>query len=342
MSVLSTTAGLFRIFVFLIDRLRKTLFVSNLRCTHISLYLVLTKQTVNDDLQMQLTHTCDDGLTRLVIRVCTERRIFFSKFCQSFTHLTLTSLGLRLDRQFDNRLWEFHGFQNNRMLLITNSITGCSDLKPYCRSNITGIYFIQLCSLVGMHLQDTSHTLFLVLCRIQHIGTGVDRSGIHTEECQFADKRIGHDLECQCGERLLIGRMSLHLVAVAVHTLDRRDICRRRHELQNSIQKLLNTFIPVCGTTAYRYCRTLTRTTAQRRFQLIYRRLLALQIHHGKVVIQLTDLLYQFIMIEFSVIRHILRDICDRDIFSLIIIINIGFHLKKIDDSLKLVFLTDR
>ena len=228
------------------------------------------------------------------------------------------------------------------MTLVTNSITGCGNLKPYCRSNITRIYFVKLCSLVGMHLQDTSHTLFFVLRRIQHIGTGVDRAGIYTEERQLADKRIGHDLECQCRERLFIGRMSLHFVAVAVHTLDRRDICRCRHELQNSVQKLLNTSVSVCGTTAYRYCRTLARTAAQRRFQLINGRLLALQIHHGKVVIQLTDFLHQFIMVECGVVRHILRDICNRDVFSLIIIINIGFHLKKIDDPLKLVFLTDR
>ena len=66
--------------------------------------------------------------------------------------------------------------------------SACGNLKPYCRSNITGIYFVKLCSLVGMHLQDTSHTLFFVLRRIQHIGTGVDRAGIYTEERQLADK----------------------------------------------------------------------------------------------------------------------------------------------------------
>ena len=49
------------------------------KSTHVSLYLVLTKQTVNDNLQMQLTHTCDDRLACLLIRVCTERRIFLNE-----------------------------------------------------------------------------------------------------------------------------------------------------------------------------------------------------------------------------------------------------------------------
>ena len=277
-----------------------------------------------------------------MICVCTERRIFLGKFCQCFSHLALTCFGLRLNRQLDNRLRELHGLQNNRMLFITNSITCCRDLKPYCRSNIAGIYFVKFCPLVGMHLQDTSHTLFLVLRCIQHVRTGVNRTGIHTEECQLTDKRIGHDLKRQCGERFFIGRMSLHLVAVAVYTFDRSNIGRRRHKLQDSVQKLLYALVPVCGTTAYRYSCTLTGAAAKRRFQLFCGRFFSLQIHHGKIVIQLTDLLYHFIMIELNVICHILRDICDGDIFTLIIIIDVGFHLKKIDDPLKLIFLTDR
>ena len=76
----------------------------------------------------------------------------------------------------------------------------CSETSGCCSGVHAGAYRYP-CNQGCGQLQDTSHTLFLVLCRIQHIGTGVDRSGIHTEECQFADKRIGHDLECQCGLR---------------------------------------------------------------------------------------------------------------------------------------------
>ena len=57
---------------------------------------------------MELTHTCDDCLSGLLISVSTESRILLSKLCQSLTHLALTSLGLRLDRQLDNGLRELH------------------------------------------------------------------------------------------------------------------------------------------------------------------------------------------------------------------------------------------
>ena len=109
MSVLSTSTRLFCIFAVYISRFGNGLFVSNLRCTYISLYLELTKQTVNDDLQMKLTHTSDDCLTSFLICMSTECRILFCKFCKSLTHLTLSSLGLRLDCELDNRLRELHG-----------------------------------------------------------------------------------------------------------------------------------------------------------------------------------------------------------------------------------------
>lgn len=122
---------------------------------------------------MQLTHTCDDSLSCLLIRVRTESRVFLCKFRKRLAHLALTSLGLRLNRKLDNRLREFHGLQDNGMLLVTNSIAGCGKLKPYGRRNIAGIHFVKLCPLVCVHLQDTSDTLLLVLRRIVHIGTGI-------------------------------------------------------------------------------------------------------------------------------------------------------------------------
>ena len=52
------------------------------------------------------------------------------------------------------------------MLFITDGITCCRYFKTYSSSDITGINFIKLLSLVGMHLKDTSNTFFFALCRI--------------------------------------------------------------------------------------------------------------------------------------------------------------------------------
>ena len=175
-SVLSTSTGLLSILAVYVNSLGEGLFVSYLRCAYVSLYLELTQQTVYDDFQMQLAHSCDNSLTSFLIGVRTEGRVLLCQLCKSLAHLALTSLGLRLDSQLDNRLRELHGLQDYRMLLVTDGITGCGELESNCCCDITGIYLVQLCSLICVHLKDTSYTLLLLLCRVIYIRTGIHGS----------------------------------------------------------------------------------------------------------------------------------------------------------------------
>ena len=78
-SILSASAGLSRVLAVHVDCLGDGLFISNLRSAYVGLYLKLTKETVNDDLKMQLAHTGDDGLSRFLVRMNAEGRILFGK-----------------------------------------------------------------------------------------------------------------------------------------------------------------------------------------------------------------------------------------------------------------------
>ena len=151
-SVHSGTAGLVDVLSFYIYRLRKGLLISNFRCTYICLYLKLTKQTVYDNLKVQLSHSGDDGLSCFLVGSNTECGILFCKLSQSITHLSLRNLRLRLDSYSDNRLREFHGLENDGVLLITDGISCGSKLKTYCCGNIAGEHFIQFLTLVCVHL----------------------------------------------------------------------------------------------------------------------------------------------------------------------------------------------
>ncbi|CDD47805.1 putative uncharacterized protein [Firmicutes bacterium CAG:534] len=196
-TILSTTTGLLSVLGVNIYSLCKGFLVSNLRCTYICLYLKLTKKSVYDDLQVKLTHTGDNGLACFLICMSTESRIFLCQLCKRLAHLALTSLGLGFDCQLDNGLREFHGLQNNRVLLVADGITCCGELKSNCCSNISGVYLIQLCSLICMHLKDTSNTLLLILCCVQYIGTCVHGTGIYSEECKLSNEGVSHDLKCK-------------------------------------------------------------------------------------------------------------------------------------------------
>src|SRR5699024_10526914 len=155
-SVLSASTGLFCILAVDVRCLGNGLFVSNLLCAYVGLYLELAEKTVNDDLKVKLTHTCDDRLSCFRICMSAECRVFFCKFCKRLTELALGCFGLRLDRDLDNRIREFHGLKDYRVLLVTDRITCCGDLESDRCSDISGVNLIQLCTVVCMHLKDTS------------------------------------------------------------------------------------------------------------------------------------------------------------------------------------------
>ena len=136
-TILTTTTRLFSVFAVNVNGFCKCFFVCYLWSTNISFYFEFTKQTVNDDFQMKFTHSGNDCLSCFLICMSSECRIFFSQFCKCFRHFTLITFSFRLDRYVDNWFWEFHGFQNYRMLFITDCITSCCRFETYCSCDIS-------------------------------------------------------------------------------------------------------------------------------------------------------------------------------------------------------------
>src|SRR5210317_906618 len=107
-AVLTTTARLTDNLALHFNGLRDRLAICNLRCADVSLDFKLTLHTVDDDLQMQLTHAGDDDLTGLFIRLDAQRRVFLNQLTECSTHLFLVTLGLRLDGDMNNGLRKLH------------------------------------------------------------------------------------------------------------------------------------------------------------------------------------------------------------------------------------------
>ena len=128
------------------------------------------------------------------------------------------------------------------MLFITERIACRSVFQTYGRSDIACIYLFDFFSLICVHLKNTADSLSLSLCGIVHIRTGIESSGVYSEERQLAYKRVCHDLECQCSERcIVICRAFRFFFSSRKHTFDRRNIQRGRHIIDNSIQQESNT-----------------------------------------------------------------------------------------------------
>ena len=197
-------------------------------------------------------------------------------------------------------------------------------------------------ALIRMHLKNTSDTLLLILCCIQDIGTCVASTRIHTEICKPSDKRIGDDLEDQRCKRCVVGGRPCLRVAVKIRTCHIRDIRRGRHIGDHSIQQLLNSLVLMSRTTENRDCLVLDCCLAECFLQIIDGRFLAIEILHHQLFIKVADLFNKLCMSSFSLILHVVRDIDNRNVLALRVIVDISLHLKQIDNALEVIFLTDR
>ncbi|MNW51907.1 hypothetical protein D3C74_294060 [compost metagenome] len=196
-TVLTTTTGLTNEFTFDACRSFERLTISNLWFTYVRLNFEFAAHPVNDDIKVKLTHTSKDRLSRFFIRMSTKRWVFLRQFTESNAHFILVSFRLRFNGDFDNRIREVHRFKNNRCLLITQCITCPRIFQTNSCCDITGVNFGDLLTAVRVHLQDTSDPFAFAFRCIQHVGAGLQNTGVYAEERQLTHIRVGHDFKCK-------------------------------------------------------------------------------------------------------------------------------------------------
>ena len=100
-----------------------------------------------------------------------ECRVLFGKLCKGKPELVEILLSLRLNGKSDDRIRELHGLECDRMVLDTDCISCTEILESYCRADVSSLHEFDRILLVGVHLVETSHTLFLVGPCIKYIRT---------------------------------------------------------------------------------------------------------------------------------------------------------------------------
>ena len=98
----------------------------------------LAHHAVDDDFEVQLAHAGDDGLAGFGIGVNLERGIFLGQLAERDAHLFLVGLGLRLDRDRDNRLREVHRLEQDRLVLVADRVAGRDILQADRRGDVAG------------------------------------------------------------------------------------------------------------------------------------------------------------------------------------------------------------
>jgi len=82
--------------------------IGNLRPADVGLNTKFPEHAVNQDLQMQLAHSGDYGLSRLLVAMALECRVFLRQLGQRLGELLLVGPRLGLDGHRDHRLHELH------------------------------------------------------------------------------------------------------------------------------------------------------------------------------------------------------------------------------------------
>ena len=138
-TVLAMTTGLTNEFTFGFNGFTDGFTVSDLRFAYGAVYVEFTSHTIDDDVEVEFAHAGDDGLVGFWIGVYFEGRIFFCQSLKSIAHLFLVSFGLWFNSNGNDRIREFHFFEDDRMIYIAEGIAGGDILEADCCSDIAGV-----------------------------------------------------------------------------------------------------------------------------------------------------------------------------------------------------------
>ena len=291
---------------------------------------------------MQLAHTGDNGLPGLFVGVSLEGGVLLGQLHQGNAHLLLTGLGLGLNGHADHGLGELHGLQDHRMLLIAEGVTGGGVLEAHGGSDIAGVHRLDILSVVGVHLQNTTHALLLILGGVEDRGAGVERTGVNPEETQTAHIGVGHNLESQRGEGLVIRGLALFLlVGAGVDTLNGGNIGRCGHIVHNGVQQLLYALVAVRSTADNRDHFHSHGSLTDRLTDLVSGDVLTIQVHLHDLIVEHGHGIQHLLTVLLGQIHHVLRNILYPHVLAHLVVVDVGLHFHQIDDPAEIGLFAD-
>ena len=220
------------------------LLVRHLRLAAIGFHLVLAEHAVKNNLKVQLAHARDDHLAGLFIGPHLEGGVFLSEAYQGVVQFVLVNLGLRLDGNRDDRLWELDRLKHDWLGGVAERIARESLFQAHDGGDVTRVHLLCVFAVVGVHLQQATNTLFLTLAAVQHEGARLHLTGVHAEVRESSNVGVGHYLEHQRRERcVLVGRAFHPIFRARLQTLHGRHLQRRRQVINHGVEKQLHALV---------------------------------------------------------------------------------------------------
>ena len=241
---LTFTTGLLFVDFVVLDGSGDGFFVGYFGATLVDFDVELAAESVEDDVEMELAHAGDEGLTGDFVGFDSEGWVFLSELHEGIGQLVHVGLSVGLDGDADDGVGELHGFEDERVAFIAEGVAGLDVLESYGCSDIACLDSFDGVLLVAVHLHDAGDALFLAGVGVVDVGAGVEGAGIDAEEAETADIGVGGDLEGEGREGGLgIDGAGFGLIGLGVDAFDFIDIEGAGEEGANCVEQGLNTFV---------------------------------------------------------------------------------------------------
>ena len=289
----------------------------------------------------------DEGLARLLIGLHLEGWILVGELGEGQAHLLLIGLGLRLHGHLDHRIREGHGLEGDRVLLVTQRVTGGNVLEAHEGVDVAGLGCVYRVLLVSVHLEDLADAFLLALRGIEHVVARLDGAGIDAHEHELAIERVRRDLEHKGRERVVHGGLAVDLDGFIgrIEADDGRNVLRARQIVNNGIEHRLHALVLEGGTAEHRISLAGDGELTDGATNLLLREVAVLEILLEQLLIGLRNLIEQFGTVLLSAFLEIVRNLHGVIVGTLVVldvVPNVCLHTDEVDDAREIVLSTDR
>ncbi len=232
------------------------------------------------------------------------------------------------------------------MVLIAESVAGADILEAHTCAYVAAANHLLSVLLVGVHLEQTAHALFLTRTGVEHVASGNNVAAVHAEECQTTHIRVGRDLERKSTHRSFARRLTgLNLIgARGIVTLYSTGVERRRQVCAHTVEQRLNTLVLERRSADHRHDLHRESTLAESATDLILadsRGIVEIFLHQS--VVKLGDLLKHLVAILLSLVHQIGRDILHRILGTHgLVVPEDSLHADQIHNALECLLGADR